>query len=257
MRASAALGLLLSIAGISCGGSPAGPESPGGLGLRLDSASASFVVNGLYGSVSYDACFAITGSRRTATIQFVRYLVLGPDGSQYNAILDGDVDASLSGRKIGGDWDDYAGCRRMLLYGGVHAPLAPTYRITAYYTFDDESEAAMHSVAATGIITSALPTRPLMTGVSISPSFPDNRLNLPFPVTLTAIGTGGVSPYQFRWTIDGFLLRDWDPNPTLVWDGTVNGQKIGSSLGRLEVMAKGDGGTFMEALASVFVTVTY
>jgi hypothetical protein len=55
-------------------------------------------------------------------------------------------------------------------------------------------------------------------------------LRQPRPVTSTVSKVeAGTPPFLYKWRLNGFLLRDWDPNPVLIWDGTtLGGRPVGS-----------------------------
>lgn len=76
--------------------------------------------------------------------------------------------------------------------------------------------------------------------------------------TTCSVG-GGAPPYQFRWTMNGFILRDWDPNPTLVWDGATldAGRPIGNGFYTVVVQGRSDGNTDPESAATVDIRVQY
>ena len=70
-------------------------------------------------------------------------------------------------------------------------------------------------------------------------------------VTATAVGAGGIPPYEFKWRVNGILLRDWDSAPTLTWDLTVGGQPVFPSGYTLSVEGRSSGGSEPEAFDSV------
>jgi hypothetical protein len=37
--------------------------------------------------------------------------------------------------------------------------------------------------------------------------------------TFTSTGTGGQTPYEFRWITNGFVVRDWSQDPVFRWNG--------------------------------------
>ena len=59
--------------------------------------------------------------------------------------------------------------------------------------------------------------------------------------------------------MNGFILEDWDPNPTLVWDGATlgAGRPIGNGFYTVVVQGRSDGNTDPESAATVDIRVQY
>jgi hypothetical protein len=153
---------------------------------------------------------------------------------------------------VGGTFGDYAECRYIHHDWRLNWPVATTYRITVNYTLDGANDDALQTVTATGSIASTLPPGPFITLVTITG---EEVVRRPVEATYTAVGSGGVTPYQFRWKMSGTILRDWDDNPTFVWNGTINGQPVGAGSRTLEVFARSSGRTFVEASDTIPITV--
>jgi hypothetical protein len=63
-----------------------------------------------------------------------------------------------------------------------------------------------------------------MTGLTITSDLPNTllpQIKLGTPVEFSVVGHGGRPPYEFRWRVNGILLRDWDPATTLTFTGVA------------------------------------
>jgi hypothetical protein len=64
----------------------------------------------------------------------------------------------------------------------------------------------------------------------------------PRPATFTVMSEGG--PYEYQWRINNVLVRDWDSNQVLVWDGlTLDGRPTVSGRYTLVVTRRTPGDT--------------
>jgi hypothetical protein len=112
----------------------------------------------------------------------------------------------------------------------ITRPVATTYRLSFQYAADTTSRPFSQSVS--GGIPSTVPPRPFITAVTLTDDIKDAQkiLRQPTPVTFTVSNVeGGTPPFLYQWRLNGFLLREWDPNPVLVWDGaTLGGRRVGS-----------------------------
>ena len=137
-------------------------------------------------------------------------------------------------------------------------PLASTYRLNLDYVKESSSDKG--SVSASGTFVSRVPRLPLMSGLTVTHDIADPQqiLRQPIPVTFVATGEGGIPPYQFRWTINGFALRDWSPDPVLVWDAaTLAGGPLRNAIYPVLVQGRSDGNTDPEAAATVNIRIQY
>jgi hypothetical protein len=248
---------------VACGSgtpsSPTGNSSPSTPGLLLEtSAGEARLTRWAGGSsfIDYSWCYNIgihpRATDRTMTIQRVEYTVVGPSGQVYNT----KSETYMVGQKIGSRGSGgFFGCPTHYSDPDTARTVAPTYRTRIDYTFDDGSPSGTQTVTTSGPIVSKVPTQPLMTGLKVTHDIPPGGLRPVRPVTFTVEGQGGVPPYEFQWRLNGFSLRDWDPNPTLTWDGTLNGRTVTSGVLYMVVQGRSRGGTDVEAGERVDVWV--
>jgi hypothetical protein len=200
--------------------------------------------------IGYAFCFALSPTpNNTAglmmTLRRVEYTVIGPGGSIYSS----PTDPSLGGQTMGlGRF----GCFFTYADQNITRPVATSYRIVVEYSVDNVSPPKIQTVVATGSIESEVPPQPFITSVTLIDDIQDlqKTLRRPAPVTFTVTSVvGGTPPYQFRWSLNGFLLRDWDPNPVLLWDGaTLGGHPAVSGGYTLAVNVRRSGWTPSEAV---------
>jgi hypothetical protein len=205
------------------------------------------------GLIHYRLCYEIRVPDgfydTTKTIQYLEYWIVGLDGSVY----DNRVHGSLVGEKLGGvsrtvgllcrstDFDDR----------DLNRPTAVTYRVRLEYTFDSGVPAGRQVVTTERPITSNVPARPLMTSLTMTtdmPGQPPRRVDNQ-PMTFTAAGEGGTSPYQYQWRYgNNVVLRDWNSDPRFVWDGSVPGVTTPPASTDVTVFARSNGNSEAEVM---------
>jgi hypothetical protein len=241
---------VLVIAG--CGGSATSPsQATSALALRVYAGAASLLrYQGGSSQIEYRFCYELTRTGPTQvviTITDVVASVIGPDLFLYGSFPKdaAGVTSTSSQYPI-----VFGGCT-FFRDSNLARPVAGNYQIRVDYMAGSASQ----SLHATGTFVNNVPTWPLMTGLKVTNDIndPQNILRSPRPVTFTATGEGGVPPYEFQWRINGFLLRDWSKDPTLVWDGMLNGSAAGRGAYLLAVGARSNGGTDVEAGTQVTV----
>jgi hypothetical protein len=263
--------LLGCVLGIGCGGasSPTAPTSaapPPVQGLFLSTSSGRaervfFPPRGEYSEIRYTWCYSINLARdvvnRSVTIRRVENTVLGPSGSVYSTSTSSFLTGNsfISTGSIGA-----FGCPDAYNDPDVARPVATTYRMQIDYVFDDGMPPGIFSAVAGGVIESRVPpppTTPQMTALTITHDIPGPQLIIRnrTPATFTAIGEGGVPPYEFQWRINGFVLRDWNPNPTFTWDTNINGAPALPGGYTLTVYARSAGGRELEVSESLNFSV--
>jgi hypothetical protein len=176
--------------------------------------------------VGYVYCYNVSAaSPEVANMTFRRvdYTTVGPAGQVY----DTSPDPSLVGPTVG---SGRGGCFFTYHDQNITRPVATTYRLTFQYGADSGGRPFAQSVS--GTISSTVPPQPFITAVTLTDDIKDVQkiLRQPTPVTFTVSNVeGGTPPFLYQWRLNGFVLRDWDPNPVLVWDGaTLGGRPVGS-----------------------------
>jgi hypothetical protein len=90
------------------------------------------------------------------------------------------------------------------------------------------------------------PTLPLTARMTITNDMPGGQQILvpPRPVTFTVTTEGGTPPYEYQWRINNVLMRDWNQNQILAWDGlTLDGRPTVSGRYTLVVTRRTPGDT--------------
>lgn len=261
--------LLVCCAAGLCG--CAGGQSPtsasttsGSRGLELVVSAGKARISYRPGNVSvveYSWCYTILLAQKTAspdllTIRRAENVVNGPDGSVYGTSTDFERGIRLGGSGSSGLF----GCPPTYEDPDATRPVATTYRMTVYYTWDSGSPPGTFSVTSTGSIENTVPpppTRPQMTGLTLTHDIPGGQriIRNRAPATFVAAGQGGVPPYEYRWKINGILVRDWSASAPFKWDATINGQPIFPGGYKVVVEARGFGGTEPEYSAGLDVIV--
>lgn len=98
-------------------------------------------------------------------------------------------------------------------------PISPYFIVDIEYGADG---AAPLKLNRRGPVTSKVPPPPFITGATLTEDIVDfqNIIRQPGPVTFTVTNVqGGTPPLLYQFKLNGFLMRDWDPNPTYVWPG--------------------------------------
>ena len=172
------------------------------------------------------------------TFQRVEYTVRDSAGTVY----DTGNDPVLPGRKVGFKW---TGCFYTYCDQDIVRPIATSYQIAIQIVDESDATSTGQTVTQSGPIVSNVPPQSFITSVSLTDDLPDpqHRLCSPRPVTFAVSSVvGGRPPLQFRWRLNGFLLRDWDPNPVLEWDGaTVAGYPVGAGAYHLSMSSNYNG----------------
>jgi hypothetical protein len=257
---------IFGIAIVACGGSPTSPSSVG-LVVTVGGGDASLVRQPNGPSViSYRACYDIrppSGGITTATISRVVFTVFGPTGAVYHQGSD-PFGSYFGGQVLGVNGSlGIVGCPTWFNDEDLSRPTATRYELRVDYTVQSESGrvSGVVSASATGEFVSRVPDHPLMTGITLtlngtSVGGSSGSVRIGIPATFVATGAAGVPPYQFRWTFNGFILRDWDSNDTLTWDGTaLGGRPLQPTIGTLVVQGRSSVGTNPEAGTSVNLNV--
>lgn len=201
--------------------------------------------------IEYRACFQVwmtPGVNATATLQNVVSTVFRADGS----VLASSTFTEFAGGRL---TKDSLGAACPIMFTDVAAvrPTATTYQMRLDYSLDNGEPRGPQTRVDGGAIVSFVPDMP-MTSLTVTHDIPNPPLaRIGTPITFTAVGHGGRPPYEFQWYLNGFLLRDWDPNPVLVWDGTtLGGTPITFPQGLiLAVGGKSAGGPVSEAGAQL------
>jgi hypothetical protein len=249
------LGTALAMLVMGCGENQLRPSDPAGLTLAVNGGEVRYTRwAGGPTVMDYRFCYSISpspGAVGPFTIQRAESTIIGPTSTPYNS----STDLFRPGTSVHGG---LSGCPTVYSDPDVDRPLATTYRVRIDYT--KEGARDTETVAVSGTFISRVPLLPLMSGLTVTHDFPEARIFLrrPMPVTFTATGQGGRPPYQFRWSINGFVLQDWNRSDTLVWDGaTLAGRPIGNSDYRLLVQGRSEGNSDPEAAGSVDIRVQY
>ena len=97
--------------------------------------------------------------------------------------------------------------------------------------------------------------RDAMTGLTITsdlPNTPVPLIKLGTPVEFSVMGHGGRAPYEFRWTVNGVLLRDWDAATALTFNGiAADGRSTGGGRKYFAVYGRSAGRTQPETGAVI------
>lgn len=268
-RVCAWVGVLTTLCGPSgCGGSapvstaPSSTATSRALTLDVSGAFARLVrwANAPT-TITYEWCYRLSVTPEMAdkriTVQRVDYTILGPNGSIYKSA----VDTLFTGQKYGGGaaYGAY-GCPIRFEDPDLGRALATDYWMRFEYTFDSGTPAGTQTVVAAGKFVSTVPTTPQMASVTIADDIGNatHTLRQPRPVTFTVTGAGGTPPYQYRWRLNGFQMRDWSVDPTLVWDGaTLNGRPLISGAYTLAVEGRSAGATEMETGATLEIYIAF
>jgi hypothetical protein len=86
-----------------------------------------------------------------------------------------------------------------------------------------------------------------MTSVSVTSDIVGRSGGLPIfrlrtVATFTATGTGGQTPYEFRWIANGLVVRGWNQDPVFRWNGYLpDGTNMATAPGYLYFRAEGRG----------------
>lgn len=256
-----ALAGLVTIGLAGCGGSGA-PTAPTGApfpSFTLDTASGRARLrfgDDDFRAIDYQWCYTILVRQpvpgRLVTIRRVENTVIGPDGSIYY----GSTDSHLTGQKLGGSGGGLVGCPHVYTDLDLSRPLATRYRMQVDFVMDDGLPPGALSLTSSGPLVSEVPpppTTPQMTSLTIQHDLDDPQLIIRDrrPVTFTVTGTGGVEPYQFHWRLNNILLREWDTNPRLTWDTTLDGRPVFPGGYRLAVSGRSHGGREEEVVATL------
>ncbi len=228
MMRSIARGIVMLLACVwssACGSSPtapsATPQTPSGTGLRVTQISVSASLDRWSGSrseIGYTFCYSMASTTPDVaemTFTNVDYTTVGPQGDVYNT----SSDSTLIGKTVG---LGRSGC--FFTYGdqNITRPVATTYRLLFQYAASNSGQPTTQTQTVSGNISSTVPPQPFITSVTLTDDIkePQKILRQPTPVTFTVSKVeGGTPPFLFQWRLNGVLLRDWDPNPVLVWDG--------------------------------------
>jgi hypothetical protein len=178
------------------------------------------------------------------------------------------VDSFFSGQRYGVNAAAMGafGCPTWFSDQDLARATATRYEMRVDYTFEDlNGRVSSRSVTEAGNFVSRVPDYPLMTGVTVTHDgkpITDFAMRddvvIGVPATFSASGTGGVTPYQFKWTFNGFVLRNWDPNPVLTWDGTALGGRplpAGTSGGYFVIQGRSSVGTDVESGVTIYLSV--
>jgi hypothetical protein len=204
--------------------------------------------------MEYRFCYEVfpsPGVSDTIRIQRAETTIVGGAGASYNT----STDLFSSETLVHGG---LFGCPTVYSDPDVERPLATSYRVRLDYV--KESAGDKGTVSASGTFVSRVPRLPLMTALTVVHDIADSQriLRRATPVTFTATGAGGIPPYQFRWTINGFALREWNSDPVLVWDAaTLAGRPLGNGSYTLIVQGRSDGNTDPESAAAVDIRIQY
>jgi hypothetical protein len=199
--------------------------------------------------IGYTYCYQVSpASPDVANMIFTRvdYTTLGPSAEVY----DTSSDSSLTGQKVG---ISRGGCFFTYRDLNITRPIATAYRVTFQYAADGGAGPIAQSV--TGTISSTVPPQPFIGRVTLTDDIKDLQkiLRVPTPVTFTVSSVeGGAPPFLYQWRLNGFLLRDWDPNSVFTWDGaTLNGRPVGSGSYTMSVAVRRSTWHETESAASV------
>lgn len=200
-----------------------------GTGLRITSASVRAMLERWANSawdIGYTYCYNISSTSpevENMTFRRVDYSTIGPGGDVYNT----SSDSSLVGQRVG---LGYGGCFYTYQDPNITRPVATTYRLTFDYAPAGSSKPFSQSMS--GTISSTVPPQPFVRSVTLTDDITEGQkiIRQPRPITFTVSNVeGGAPPFLYQWRLNGFVLRDWDPNPVLTWDGaTLNGRPAGS-----------------------------
>ena len=214
-----------------CGSSATGPSEPQtrpGTALLVQNVSVRASLEKWAGApwdIGYGFCYTMgptVPEAQNMTFRRVEYAVVGPSGQVYGTL----PEPSLVGQIIGGG---RGGCFSTYRDLDITRPVATTYRLSFEY---GDAGGQVFAQTVSGNISSTVPPQPFVGDVTLIEDIadPQNILRRPAPVTFTVTNVeGGTPPFLYRWRLNGFMLRDWDPNPVLVWDGaTLAGRPVGS-----------------------------
>jgi hypothetical protein len=181
---------------------------------------------GLPWDISYTYCYDLSPVSldvANMTIRRLDYTAIGAAGEVYHSAPDLRYVGQAVGLRRAECLDPYRD-------QNITRAVASTYRLTFEYGADDGSRPFVQSV--TGNISSAVPPLPFITAATLTDDIKETQriLRQLRPVTFTITNVeGGTPPFLYKWWLDGFVLRDWDPNATFVWDGaTVAGRPLAS-----------------------------
>jgi hypothetical protein len=246
---------------VACGGNSPSQPSPAtapvpvptmplvlrdALALEMRTPSASFVINagGGPGLVHYQFGIfikAVDWPSVDVTIQRVEQWALGADGSEYGHRLEETpTRIGVSSGQIGTNR-----ILSVLDHEFTARPVARTYRARVEYRYDGGLPAGVFALTAEQEIVSNIPS-PLMTSVEMTGDAPLWPTSFPLrPITLVAAGTGGITPYAYRFQVSGTTLREWSTDPKFIWDPN---QTLPEGAVRVRVYARSAGRTDPEVL---------
>jgi hypothetical protein len=172
--------------------------------------------------IEYAFCLSLfTQSAVAAEMKFRRaeYTLLTASGQTYRSVTDtGLIGQQLSSGRVQ--------CLDLVDFN-VNQPIAPQFRII--YEFGTPGATESITRTFTGAVRSRVPPLPFITSATLTEDIGDvqNILRQPGPITFTAHVEGGTAPFLYQFRINGFLLRDWSPDPVFVWPGqSLNNQPL-------------------------------